>query len=513
MLLNREFVREKCGVLAMVPYNCKVNISNNILRLLSVDCQKKRNILYDRLGKFIDPELFNILYVFTIFLEKLNHRGYDGYGYGVNFDGNIYGETFNGKISYDNLLASMISKIIEISYDSNILTSDNLRYVVGHVRYCTSGSYEIQEHQPYINHEKSIGICFNGNIDISMNENNIDTDDYYTDSNCSKLTASTKGNMECIHMSKYFEGANSDIDQSYSSALKLRNNIDGAYSTIVFDDKRVYGFRDDYGTRPLVFADIEDVGIISSETCIIESNQLNNILVFKDISSSQFISIDKVNGVNIKSFTDKCLENLCLFEYMYFSDARSMSWGKKISDYRYKLGSMLGRKETNFSKENSVVVHIPKSSYYGSMGYGDVLGAKNIDLIKKSDNYNRSFIQKKSNIKETLNHKFIISDVSLLGKRVYLIDDSLVRGNTMLHIIEKIRRLGAEEIHLRIPSPMIKRGCNLGICTVDDEVICRDMSIEELCEYFNVDSIIFLETHEIIDEFGYNFCLKCFDGD
>lgn len=517
-------------MLAIVP---RMISSSSVKSIIKDLCYEKSILRIDKMKQWcsqIGIEMLDIFFIFATFLEKLNHRGYDGYGYSFNIDGVIYNDTFDGSVSITDLIDSMVEKYTKVYRASESFVNYNIRYIVGHVRYCTSGEYSKSQHQPYVKSrlDRSIGICFNGNI----------VDGYYNDSligndvgikkigQCHEnLESNILGNSECIKLLSYFEGCNNNYDSILNSVSNLRANVIGAFSAIFFDEKSVYGFRDRYGVRPLVYYSNEDLGIISSESCIIDGCTKLKQTDFKSVLSEQLIWIDFDKGLVIKDLDDECSENLCMLEYIYFSDPVSQSFDKCIADYRKDLGRLLGEKELLDDKEivsdmesidaidDSVVIHVPKSSYFSSKGFAEATGIECLDLITKSGDYKRSFIQKKDRIVDTLKTKFEIEDTNLNGKKVYLVDDSLVRGNTMLHIIKQIRNLGACEINIRIPSPMIKRGCNLGICTVDEEVICRDKSIDELCEYFNVNSIKFLEMDDIRNKFGERFCAKCFYSD
>lgn len=527
--MEDKFIKEKCGVLAIVPRTISNLSIKNIILNLTYENSVLRAEKINRWNSQISLELLDKFFVFATFLEKLNHRGYDGYGYSINIDGVIYNDTFDGSVSITDLVDSMVEKYTVVVRTSESSVRHNIRYLVGHVRYCTSGEYDKSSHQPYVMStlDKSIGICFNGNIIDGCCKDSLRRNDTGIKSiKCHENKESNiYGNSECIKLLSYFEGCSTNTDSMVNNVLELRSDIKGAFSAIVFDEKSVYGFRDKRGIRPLVYYANNDLVIISSESCVAEGSTELNQIDFKTVLSKEIICIDSDKRLVIKDLGDKCSENLCLFEYIYFSDPKSQSFDKCIADYRKDLGRLLGEKELLGYKEiaydmepldaikNSVVIHVPKSSYFSSKGFAEATGIECLDLINKSGYYKRSFIQKKDRIVDTLKTKFEISDINLEGKKVYLVDDSLVRGNTMLHIVNQIRNLGALEINIRIPSPMIKSGCNLGICTVDQEIICRDKSLEELCEYFNVESIKFLEIDEIRKKFGDRFCSKCFYSD
>lgn len=353
------------------------------------------------------------------------------------------------------------------------------------------------DNQPYQSQVTSyeVGICFNGNIETR-------------DTSSSNLQ-----NAECRHMLKQIEYIDSSFSLLSLSAC-IKDNVIGAFSTILYDEKTLYAFKDNAGVRPLVCISSKNLDIISSESKIVNEGEFKiDFVKSSDIYAFEFEKEEakkfKCRKSILKYITATC-ERLCSFESIYFSSEESATIKGKISDLRVVLGSILAKNEKLLIDDTFIIGYIPSSAKAFGMGYTREFKKELSDFVKMSSQYERSFIKDLHEIKDVLKGKFVIDEESVKGKKVILIDDSIVRGNTVIFISNKLRKLGAVEVHIRVGSPMIKNECNLGVNTKNKNLICKDKKIEKLCEELNVNSISFLEKEELISVIGRNSCLKCF---
>lgn len=477
-------IKEKCGVLAFIPNRRHLSDYD----YLTKDCNRNELELLSLLENYyiskLDIDEIMLTFAFANSLKKLNHRGYDGYGYSILCDGKLKTKVYNGKVSIEKLCKSILDSL----RDNSIIT-----YLVGHVRYSTNDSFNLLDNQPFQSelNLRSIAICFNGNIEAK---------EY------------TSYNNECRHM---LNQAVEFDDNHHNLCINIKNNVEGAFSTILYDEKTLYAFRDNEGVRPLVYMQSKNLHIISSEDSVVSAKEFN----MKFVKSNDIYKFELNRSKSNKEFSCKksisnynliTYEKLCSFESIYFSNQSSSVASGKLIKLRKELGRILGENEDLIIDENYVIGYIPNSAQAYGIGYIEALNKEISPIIKKSKIYERSFIKNSNQIVEALNHKFIIDGKSVIGKKVILIDDSIVRGNTVRFISEKLRKYGAKEVHIRVASPMMKSECNLGVNTKNKDLICKDKSERKLCEELNVDSIVFLDVKELCSVIGQESCIKCF---
>lgn len=398
-------------------------------------------------------------------LKLLQHRGQESAG-----------------ITYikDNELVTVKGLgIVEEALDARIL--QNSKLAIGHVRYSTTGKGSLDEAQPLSNGK--IAVAFNGTIT-----------NYYK--------FGTKTDTEFIL--KVISEAK-DIKDGIRRLVDL---ADGAYSLVVLTKEgELIGFRDPKGFRPLVLGEINDGYIIASEDSAIR--QLGG-KVIRDIKPGEMIYI---KGKDIESeIVSRDNVSFCSFEYIYFARADSILDGVSVYEARIRLGEILAEKH---GVNADVVIPVPESSIPIAMGFSRKSGIPLEYGLVRTLVAKRSFImptQDKRN--SVLEEKFGVVKPAVNGKRVVVIDDSIVRGNTMKRIVKMLRDNGAKEVHVRVGSPKIKYPCYMGIdFPSTSELIAYNKDEREIAKYIGADSVEYLTVEEMVEAIGRkDLCHACFSG-
>ena len=398
-------------------------------------------------------------------LKLLQHRGQESAGISY-LDGGI--RTLKGM------------GLVEEAIDPVLLRNSNL--AIGHVRYSTTGKGTIDEAQPLSNGK--ISIAFNGTIP-----------NFYQ--------FGTKTDTEFILK------VLSESDDVRTGIRRLVDLADGAYSLVILtSDGELIGFRDPKGFRPLVLGKLDSGYVIASEDSAIR--QLGG-KVIRDVKPGEMIYIDK-NG-NIESeivSTDRV--SFCSFEYIYFARPDSILDGVSVYKARIRLGEILAEK--HFVNAD-IVVPVPESSIPIAIGYSRKSGIPLELALIRTAVAKRSFIMPTQDKRlSVLEEKFGVVKEAVEGKRIVLIDDSIVRGNTMKRIVKLLRDNGAKEIHVRVGSPKIRYPCYMGIdFPTSKELIAHNRSEKEIAKEIGADSVEYLTVEEMIEAIGRkDLCHACFSG-
>jgi len=377
---------------------------------------------------------------------------------------------------------------------SNINNIDG-KIAIAHTRYSTSGTKaNIRNAQPITYYYKNswIAVSHNGNIP----------------------------NADIIRSKLEDEGSvfstNSDTEVFLHLYVKLKGNlkeiskiIPYAYSIIMLDNNKLIAFRDIYGYRPLFIGLSDDYYIFASEDCAIRQFEFIDEII--EIMPGEVYIVEDGN-LRKEKFSENNNYSFCIFELIYFSRPDSKLFNYQVYKFRKECGKRLALLE---DKEIDIVVPVPDSGLASAIGYSQTLN-KPLELGLIRNHYSgRSFIQPDIiSRKETVRNKLFPIREIIENKRIALIDDSIVRGNTSREIIKLIRENNVKEIHLRIASPPILSPCLYGIdMPTKEELIANRMNLEELKEFLNVDSIRYLPLEHLKDvvyENKDNFCYKCF---
>jgi amidophosphoribosyltransferase len=388
---------------------------------------------------------------------------------------------------------------------------------LGHVRYSTHGSSCIENTQPFVSRFKlgSIAVAHNGtltNADV-MQELLEDAGIGFTSSSDSEVIV----NLIAKNYKKGLEKALTDTIQV----------IKGSYALAVLTDEALVGARDPNGIRPLCLGQLKSSGtgkekhsggwILSSESCAIEAAGGTFV---RDIEPGEVVIINRDQLLSF-SFSEKTRRAGCSFEYIYFARPDSIIDGIDVYSSRIRAGEILGM-ESAVSAD--LVIGVPDSGIPAAIGYGRATGTPFGMGIVKNKYIGRTFIAPDQVMREkavSLKHFVIRSEVK--GKRVVLIDDSIVRGTTSRYLVTLIRNAGAKEVHIRVCSPPVRCPCYFGIDTPHrKDLISNDSNAAELCKSLGADSLAFISVKGLLQALELpgeeqssdpGFCLGCFTGE
>ncbi|GAA0790053.1 amidophosphoribosyltransferase [Hathewaya limosa] len=386
-------------------------------------------------------------------------------------------------------------------FNDKTLQSLNGNVGIGHVRYSTTGLSEKINAQPILGKFKNniIAMGHNGNLKNARELRKCLQN--------KKYKFETSIDSEVILKLVEMNQENKNLEEAILEALKL---VKGSYSLAFVIENKLIGVRDPHGIRPLCMGKLGEDYILSSESCAFESLGAEFI---RDVEPGEMIVINE-NGFKSIKLKQNFQCNTCIFEYIYFARPDSIIDGFSVYESRVMAGKKLYEEE---KIDADVVLGVPDSGIPAAEGYAEASGIPFKVGFVKNKYVGRTFIvpsqcmrQKKVALK--LNPlKSIVK-----GKRVIVVDDSIVRGNTSKYLVDSIRKAGAKEVHFRVASPIIKYPCYFGISTHNrGELIGANKSVEEIKEFLGVDSLRYLSIDRLISIFNkkkYGFCLGCFNG-
>lgn len=426
-------------------------------------------------------------------LHALQHRGQEAAGI-VSFDGEqFYSERHIG------LVGDKFSKSDVI----NRLRGDR---TIGHVRYSTSGGTGLRNVQPLYAEFAGGGfsVAHNGNITNALKLQNQLRER-------GSIFQSTSDSETIIHL--IATSLASGIVDRLTDAL---HKVEGAYSLIALTEKKLIGVRDPLGVRPLVLGQFDGSYVLASETCAFD---IIGAEFVRDIEPGEMVVITD-NGVEShRPFSAKA-PRFCVFEYVYFARPDSMVEGRNVYSVRKQIGAELAREAP---ADVDLVIPVPDSGTPAAIGYAQASGIP-FDLgIVRNHYVGRTFIEPTDAIRNMgVKLKLNPNRLLLEGKRVVLVDDSIVRGTTSKKIVSLVRDAGAAEVHMRIASPPTREACYYGLDTPErDKLIASSQSIEQICETIGADSLGFLTIDGLYRALGEaerngdapQFCDACFTSD
>jgi amidophosphoribosyltransferase len=435
-------------------------------------------------GVLNHPEAANLTY---LGLYALQHRGQESAGI-VSTDGYNF-NTHRGM----GLVADVFQEddIAHLKGKSSI----------GHVRYSTTGESEIRNCQPFTYEyvHGGISMCHNGNI-VNANELRHELE---LEGSIFQTTSDTE---VLIHLVAKSKGTNTE-ERLVEAVRRLR----GAFSLLVLTETRLIGLRDPYGIRPLVLGRLGSAYILSSETCAFD---LIGAKFIRDVEPGEMLVIDQDGLHSYKPF-GQLERKFCVFEYVYFARPDSTLEGVNVYQARYQIGVELAREAP---ADADIVVPVPDSGTPPAMGYAKGSGIPFQMGLIRNHYVGRTFIEPQHAIRHFgVRIKLNATRDLIEGKRVILVDDSIVRGTTSQKIVEMVRRAGAKEVHMRISSPPTKCSCFYGIDTPrSEELMANQMSIDQMCRAIGADSLAFVSFEGMYRAVGKPrnlHCDACFSGD
>ena len=426
-------------------------------------------------------------------LHALQHRGQEAAGI-VAFDG----ERFNSERRL-GLVGDHFSSAATIER----LPGNS---AVGHVRYATTGATILRNVQPLFAELASGGlaVAHNGNLTNGLTLRQ----ELIADGAICQSTSDT----EVVLMLTARSRARRIVDR-FIDALK---RIEGAYALVALTNKKLIGARDPLGIRPLVLGELDGCPILASETCALD---ILGAKFVRDVENGEVVVIDETGVTSLKPFAPQRARP-CIFEYIYFARPDSIVHGRSVYDARKAMGAQLAREAP---AEADVVVPVPDSGVPAALGYAQALGLPFELGIIRNHYVGRTFIQPTQSIRESgVKLKHNANRAVVEGKRIVLLDDSIVRGTTSVKIVAMMREAGAKEVHFRISSPPIAHPDFYGIDTPEREkLLAARMSLEEMREFIGADSLAFLTVDGIYRAMGFpgrdnarpQFTDHCFTGD
>ena len=425
-------------------------------------------------------------------MHALQHRGQESGGI-VAFDENqfnshraigLVGDNFNTPEVMQGLNGSM---------------------AVGHVRYSTSGDTALRNVQPLFSEFKFGGLAMahNGNLTnaYTLRKKLIDRGCIF------QSTSDTETIIHLIAISEY-----SRVVERITDAL---SHVEGAYSLIAMTQKKLIGLRDPYGVRPLVIGKLGDAYILTSETCALDIIDAEYV---RDVEPGEIVMIDEDGLTSVKPFK-KRQSRFCIFEYIYFARPDSVLEDKNVYACRKSIGAEMARES---AIDADLIVPIPDSGVPAAIGYSEESKIPFELGIIRNHYVGRTFIEPSDQIRHLgVRLKHNANAAYLKGKRVILVDDSIVRGTTSLKIVEMVRNAGASEVHMRISSPPTAYSCFYGIDTPErSQLMASNMNLEEMRKHIGVDSLAFISMDGLYRAVGEQkrnddpqYCDACFTGE
>jgi amidophosphoribosyltransferase len=419
-------------------------------------------------------------------LYALQHRGQESAGIAVS-DG-------SGIMLMKDM--GLVSQVFSEG-DLNSLTG---HMAVGHVRYSTTGS-------PFWENAQPIEVPWRrGSLVVAHNGNLVNTEELRSGLEEKGYRFRSTSDTEVIALLLAASGA-SDIEEA---VLEVAPELKGAYSLAIMTEDRLIGLRDPYGIRPLCVGSFRDGFALSSESCGLD---IIGASYMREIEPGEMAVIDS-EGLRFRRAVERRKPSLCIFEFIYFARPDSVLYGTNLYHARKNMGMALAQEAP---VEADIVMPVPDTGIPAAIGFSQASGIPFGEGLIKNRYVGRTFIQPTQDIRRLgirLKLNPLVPDIA--GKRLVVVDDSIVRGNTTREIIQMLKDAGASQIHLRISSPPDKFPCYYGIDTaLRSELIASSKSVEQIREFLGVDSLHYLSFENLVRSTGREreeFCLACFDG-
>jgi amidophosphoribosyltransferase len=420
-------------------------------------------------------------------LYSLQHRGQESAGIAVS-----NGETLD---YYKDM------GLVPDIFNSRKLEKLEGNIGIGHVRYSTTGASLFENAQPLVVNYRGqrISLAHNGNLTNTavLRRKMEDQGTIFQTTIDTEIIANL--------IAQNLNG--SDIISAIKSSMKI---IEGAYAVVVVSGDKLIGFRDEYGIRPLCIGQMPNGGfVLASESCALDTMGAELI---RDVEPGEIIEIDE-SGLRAYKAENQKDKKLCVFELVYFSRPDSVIDGKSAQSYRFKSGKVLAKQTP---VEADFVIGVPDSGIPAAIGFSEESGIPyGVGLIKNRY-VGRTFIQPNQAMREQgVRIKLNVLKRNVEGKRVVIIDDSIVRGTTSRRIVTMLRQAGAKEVHFRVSSPPVISPCYYGIDTpTEGELLANSKTIDEIRDYLGADSLDYISVDGLSEAAGKNFfCKACFNKD
>lgn len=422
-------------------------------------------------------------------LYALQHRGQESCGIAVNNNRDI--------TQYKDM--GLVSDV----FDEEILTKLNGTMAVGHVRYATKEQAIRENTQPLVLR------YVKGNIALAQNGTLLNRDELENELRKTGAIFQTTGDLEIIAYTIAKNRLNShSIEEAVAMTMP---NLNGAFSLVVMSPQKLIACRDKWGFRPLCMGKKDDAIIFASETCALDSIGAEFV---RDIEPGEIVTVEAGKITSNMDNVKKHDHTMCIFEYLYFARPDSVIQGQSVHDSRMLAGAYLSEE---FPVEADVVIGVPDSGLSSAMGYALKSGIPYGQGFIKNKYIGRTFIQPVQSMREnSVMIKLNVLKSTVAGKRVVMVDDSIVRGTTSKRIVSLLRKAGATEVHVRSSAPPFLYPCYFGtdVPSKDQLIACKH-TMGEIKDIIGADSIGFLSVDalkNIIPDADCKYCEGCFTG-
>jgi amidophosphoribosyltransferase len=420
-------------------------------------------------------------------LYALQHRGQesagivtsDGHQFRVHRGMGLVPQIFTGEVLH-NLVGKM---------------------AVGHTRYSTTGSSHIRNAQPLTVD------CARGQIAIAHNGNLTNAAQLREELESRGSIFQTTVDSEIIlHLM-----AQPALGGVENNLIQTIRRIEGAYSLVILTENEIIGVRDPHGFRPLSIGKVDGAWVLSSETCAFD--QIHAKFV-RDVEPGEIVIIDEHGLRSIQAFPEHQRRAFCIFEYVYFSRPDSTIAGRNVYNVRKEMGRVLAREHP---VDADIVVPVPDSGVYAAMGYAEEARIPYEMAFIRNHYVGRSFLQPSQLIRDfNVRVKLNLIGELVRGKRVIIVDDSIVRGTTCKARVNTLKEAGAKEVHVRVSCPPHMNPCVYGIDFPDrKKLMAANYTVDEIRQYLNADSLGYLSQDGMVKATELpksGFCMACWDG-
>ena len=419
-------------------------------------------------------------------LYALQHRGQESAGIATSERGHI--------MTLRDL--GLVSQV----FDESKLRALPGTMALGHVRYSTTGSSAWENAQPvYRSDRREVALAHNGNLinAVELHSELSERGVAFRSTSDSELIAA----LLSTHEADTIEEALADVVP----------RLEGAFSTAIMTQDAVVAFRDGAGLRPLVLGRLGERYCVASESCAFD---IIGAELLREVEPGEMVSLGQ-RGIETRRLVDGERRAFCVFEHIYFARPDSMLEGNRTQVSRRKMGEILWREAP---ADADVVIAVPDSGNAAAAGYAKASGLPKDDGLIKNRYVARTFIQPGQELrKHGLRMKFNPLREVVNGKRIVVVDDSIVRGNTTRQIVSMLRGAGALEVHMRVSAPPIRHPCHYGIdMSTSEEMVAHGRSVEEVAHELGCDSLAYLSlegVYEAIRGDRGGHCDACFTGD
>ncbi len=419
-------------------------------------------------------------------LFALQHRGQESAGMAVS-DGH-------------NILVYRELGLVAQVFNEGTLSTLQGDLGIGHTRYSTTGSTTWDNAQPSFKTDGVRGLA------LGHNGNLVNTRELAADAGRDPMGHSTTdSDLVATLMAEQI------IDGVEEAAMRVLPRLQGAFSFLFMDEQTVYAARDPHGLRPLAIGKLPGGFCFASETSALD---IVGATYVREVEPGELVMVDE-HGLRSRRFAESPRKALCLFEFVYLARADSRLYGRTVHVARAEMGRRLAR---SAPVEADMVIPVPDTAQSAAQGYAEAAGIPYGEGLMKNRYVGRTFIQPTPSLRQR-GVKLKLNPIpdSMRGKRVVVVDDSIVRGTTTRQIIQTLREAGAVAVHLRITSPPIRWPCFYGIdMPTRKELVASDLSVDEVREFVGADSLAYLGLDDLVAATGSDagqFCRACFDGE